>query len=331
MKLARWVYRLVPAFLVTAAYCLPFSQATIANSNTIINLEYNNPNVLDWTDAWNGDYDDWIFTNNSNLGDRDDLTKVYYHRAANLYVKVSVAARWNWGGINAAHNLKNNTDKWNSLADDDPQKIRAKEIIAQYPDRDDNSFSPKIVNNSFWGTGGYEQQLNQEDVLLFSINATDDGDDTTVDGKNTLKIEFFADAALTKPAEVEDLNFVLTDLDSGNSNTEQIIVETENIEGQAAFIYFDRPKNSQIDDRAIVTNTVTGVNREITDASGNIAPVVMGKTHKLSLTYQFVNAPTIAHNINLNRHAYISNLSWNGDCSYFPGDPGECVTIPYAD
>ena len=92
--------------------------------------------VFDWSEVLAADPDGWVTQSGSN-GDRDDLYRVYYHQPSGKYVKVSVAQKWNWGGVKGAD---------------------------AYP------FSPKIVDYSKWGTGGFKN----EDMFLFSLKTQRD-------------------------------------------------------------------------------------------------------------------------------------------------------------
>jgi hypothetical protein len=266
-----------------------------------INTNSTNACMLNWSEAVNADSEAWTFT--GDLGNRDDLVRVYYNPAARLYIKLSVAQRWNWNGKKAAPSLG----------------------LPAEPDATQNPFVPTITDYSHYGTGGYVRGQN---LFAIGINTTNNSDTNTIDGQNTLDLEFFSDANLTQKAEVSLLNFVVTDLDSGNSNTEQIIVRVQDRNGENSNVLFDRPANTNISDAQINTNTntVTGIASEITDSTGNIAPVVFGKTHKLSLTYKLQTTPTATENLTLNKYTYLSNLAWGGCSSDFPGN--EPVTIP---
>jgi hypothetical protein len=287
--------------LIAVASTIPFKTDRSLAQTAAINLNSTNARTLNWHEAFTADANAWTFT--GSLGNRNDLVRVYYNPAANLYIRLSVAQRWNWNGKKAAPSLG----------------------LPAEPDANDNPYVPTITDYSHYGTGGYTRG---ENLLAIGINTTDTVNSNNIDGQNQLDIEFFSDAALTQKAEVSSLNFVVTDLDSGNSNTEQIIVNAVDINGLSSNIYFDRPEDTNITDSQIntITNTVTGIASEVNDSSGNIAPVVMGQTHKLSLIFKLQNTPTAAENLTLNKYTYISNLAWGGEYSDFPGD--EPVDIP---
>jgi hypothetical protein len=294
MKFSKINKFVVSSLLIAIASTIPFKNSPTHAQTAAINLNSTNAKVLDWSEAFAADPNAWTFT--GSLGNRNDLVRVYYNPAANLYIRLSVAQRWNWNGKKAAPSLG---------------------LLAE-PDANDNPFIPNITNYSHYGTGGYTRD---EYLFGIGINTTDNVNPNTLDGKNQLDIEFFSDAALTQKAEVNYLNFVVTDLDSGNSNTEQIIVNAVDANGTNSQVRFDRPTNTNIVDGQIntTTNTVTGTAYEIEDSTGNIAPIVMGKTHKLSLIFKLQNTPTTAENFTLNKNTYISNLAWGGACSSFPG------------
>ena len=299
MKSNRILSRITSSCLLTLAVALPFikSNCSLAQAS-VISVGGDNACQLDWGEVHKANSTAWNFT--GNLGDRDDLSRVYYHSPSGLYIRISVAQRWNWNGKKAAPSLNQ----------------------PEFPD--DNPFVPKITDYSHYGTGGYD--LGE---YLFAIGLNTTNHNLSVnDANNKLEIEFFQDSSLTQKAEVKDLNFVATDLDSGATNTEQIVIEVEDSAGNKPTLSFDRPLNSSINDNLINlgSKTVTGVAQEITDSTGNIAPVIKGNTHKLSLTYQLTNSPTTSSNDAANKYTYLSNLSWCGQASNFPNN--EPVDIP---
>ncbi|MGK7894290.1 MAG: hypothetical protein AB4372_11865 [Xenococcus sp. (in: cyanobacteria)] len=296
---------------MTLAVTLPFLKASCSLARaSVISVGGDNACQLDWKQVHDADSTAWNFT--GDLGDRNDLSRVYYHSPSKLYIRISVAQRWNWNGKKAAPSLN------------------------QPELSDDNRFVPKITDYSHYGTGGYG--LGE---YLFAIGLNTTNHDLSVnDAKNKIEIEFFQDSSLTQKAEVKNLNFVATDLDSGNTNTEQIVIEVEDSTGNQPILNFDRPLKSSIDNNLIdlSSNTVTGVAQEIIDSTGNIAPVIQGNTHKLSLTYQLKNSPTTSSNDAFNKYTYLSNLSWCGQASNFPddepidlGDPVGFENLPPAD
>jgi len=292
MKYNQLLQRITCSCLGTLAISL-FVQSSFNNAQAApITVGGDNACQLDWSEVNQADTTAWNFA--GDIGDRDDLSRVYFHSPSGLYIRISVAQRWNWNGKKAAPSL------------------------GQPELTDDNRFVPKITDYSHYGTGGYELG---EYLFAIGLNTTDH-DFSINDAINKLEIEFFQDASLTQKAEVEDLNFVATDLDSGETNTEQIIVSVEDITGNEPELYFDKPLNSLIDDHLINTiqKTTTGVAQEITDSTGNIAPVIKGNTHKLSLTYKLMNSPSTASDDAANKYTYISNLAWCGQASYFPND-----------
>ncbi len=299
MKSNRLLQRITCSTLMTLAVTLPFLKASCSLAQaSVISVGGDNACQLDWKQVHQADTTAWNFT--GDLGDRNDLSKVYYHTPSGLYIRISVAQRWNWNGKKAAPSLSQ----------------------PELPD--DNRSVPKITDYSHYGTGGYGL-----DEYLFAIGLNTTNHDLSVnDANNKIEIEFFQDSSLTQKAEVKDLNFVATDLDSGDTNTEQIVIEVEDIAGNEPLLNFDRPLNSAIDNNLINlgSKTVTGVAQEITDSTGNIAPVIQGNTHKLSLTYQLKNSPTTSSNDTFNKYTYLSNLSWCGQASSFPND--EPVDIP---
>lgn len=301
MNYAQLLQRITCSCLGTLAVSLAFVQSSFNEAQAAaIPVGGNNACQLDWSEVNKADATAWDFT--GDIGDRTDLARVYYHSPSGLYLRISVAQRWNWNGKKAAPSL------------------------GQPALTDNNPFVPKITDYSHYGTGGYD--LGE---YLFAIGLNTTNHDLSVtDATNKLEIEFFQDAALTQKAEVEDLNFVATDLDSGATNTEQIIVAVEDSIGNEPTLHFDKPLNSLIDDSLInISNkTVTGVAQEITDSTGNIAPVVKGNTHKLSLTYQLMNSPTTSSDDTTNKYTYISNLSWCGQASNFPNDEPVDVEDP---
>lgn len=311
MKPNRILQRITCSTLMTLAVTLPFIKANCSLAQvSVISVGGNNACQLDWKQVHDADSTAWNFT--GDLGDRNDLSKIYYHSPSGLYIRISVAQRWNWNGKKAAPSLNQ----------------------PELPD--DNRFVPKITDYSHYGTGGYN--LGE---YLFAIGLNTTNHDLSVnDANNKIEIEFFQDSSLTQKAEVEDLNFVATDLDSGAMNTEQIVIDVEDRAGNEPTINFDRPLNTTIDDNLINlgSNTVTGVDQEIIDSTGNVAPVIKGNTHKLSLTYKLINSPTTSSNDSLNKYTYLSNLSWCGHASKFPGDepidigdPVVLQNIPFAD
>ena len=277
------------------------SQTAMATDNEIVTIGGDNACQLNWGEVNSADPLGWNFT--GDLGDRSDLHRVYYHAPSQLYLRISVAQRWNWNGKKAAPTLN----------------------LPELPD--DNRFVPKITDYSHYGTGGYSTG-----EYLFALGLNTTAHDSSVnDGSNSLTFEFFQDAALTEKAQVNLLNFVTTDIDSGQSNTEQITVLVEDKHGNEPFLYFDLPDNTALEDSAIdlSNNQVMGHDSDISDSSGNVAPVVMGYTHKLSLIYELAEVPTLPSNSAVNRYTYISNLSWCGKPSTFPDD--DLVDIMFAD
>ena len=299
MKLNKILPRITSSCLMTLAVTLPFLKYSCSLAQaSVIPVGGDNACQLDWKQVHQANTTAWNFT--GDLGDRDDLSKVYYHSPSGLYIRISVDQRWNWNGKKAAPRLNK----------------------TELPD--DNPFVPKITDYSHYGTGGYDVG-----EYLFAIGLNTTNHDLSVNNANNrLEIEFFHDSSLTQKAEVQDLNFVATDLDSGATNTEQIIIDVEDSAGNEPTLSFDRPFNSSIDDDLINlgSNTVTGVAQEIIDSTGNIAPVIKGNTHKLSLTYQLQNSPTTSSNDSFNKYTYLSNLSWCGHASNFPND--EPVDVP---
>ena len=293
MKYKQLLQRITCSCLGTLAISLAFVQSSFNNAQAApISVGGSNACQLDWSEVNKASTTAWNFT--GDIGDRDDLSRVYYHSPSGLYIRISVAQRWNWNGKKAAPSL------------------------GQPELPDDNRFVPKITDYSHYGTGGYAVG-----EYLFAIGLNTTNHDLSVnDAINQLEIEFFQDESLTQKAEVADLNFVATDLDSGLTNTEQIIIKVEDIRGNEPELYFDKPLDSSIDDSLINlgNNTVTGVATEITDSTGNIAPVIKGNTHKLSLIYQLMNSPNTVSDDAANKYTYISNLSWCGQVSNFPND-----------
>ena len=229
----------------------------------------NNACILDWSEVLAADPDGWVTDGGSN-GSRDDLYRVYYHAPSGKYVKVTVDQRWGWGGA--------------ADSDNDP-----------YP------YSPKIVDYSKWGTGGFDG----EDMFLFSLK-------TQKNQVNRLTVEFFNDSQLTDKANVSNLNFTLTDLDGAGNNEarENIIVSAENSFGSTVPLKFYKPEGSVIKDAWINGGSVLGKKNGVGGAEGNIAPVLLGDTHKVEIAYQL--APNSKEK-NQVRHMYISDLAWCGE------------------
>lgn len=268
-----------------------FSQAALSDTQAV--TIDSNSGYLDWTDVSSADANGWERIGNN--GERDDLVNVYYHSQDNLYIKVSVDQKWNWGGMNKAI-----------------EKNQLPSFLSQYENSSDPyPNSPKIANYSYWGTGNFDEH----ETLLFT-NSVKNGL-----GSNTLTIEYFSDAALTQKAEVETLNFTLTDLD-GTSVREKIVMNATDALGNNPQIGFDRPENSQIDDSQMTSNTIVAYNGDITDEKGNVGVVVNGKTHKIEILYTVYNPENQG---NSDRHMYVSDLAWSGNSA--PLVPGTDINI----
>lgn len=246
--------------------------------------EVGGPNacVFDWSEVISSDPDGWV-KDYGNNGDRDDLYRVYYHQPSGKYVKVSVAQRWNWGGY-------------------------------QGPGADSYPKSPKIVDHSRWGTGGFDG----EDMFLFTVPTRDDE-------LNSFTVEFFDDSELTQKAEVTDLNLTLTDLDGSSRGDEKIVVTAENAFGSAVPIEFYRPEGSVIEDSWINGGTVVSRKNNIRGPEGNIAPILLGDAHKFEVEYMWELAPGES-NGGGDRHMYVSDMAWCGETVNVT--PEEEVEIP---
>nr|MDJ0596075.1 hypothetical protein [Pleurocapsa sp. MO_226.B13] len=239
------------------------------NNETTPEVGGDNARILDWSEVLAADPDGWVTDSGSN-GTRDDLYRVYYHQPSGKYVKVTVDQRWGWGGARKS--------------DNDP-----------YP------YSPKIVDYSRWGTGGFDG----EDMFLFSLK-------TKRNQVNRLTVQFFNDSQLTDKADVSNLNFTLTDLDGagGGKARENIIVSAENSFGSTVPIEFYQPEGSVIEDSWINGGSVLGKPTGVRGPEGNIAPVLLGDTHKVEIVYQL--APN-SNEKNQVRHMYVSDLAWGGE------------------
>jgi len=240
----------------------------------IINVEGNETGIFDWSEAISVDSNGW--NNGTQKGIRDDLFRVYYHQPSGKYVKVSVKAQFGWGGGT----------------------------------NDDHPYAPKIVNEAKEGMGGF----NQTDMFLF--NSIIRGG---VNQNNVLTIEFFEDANLTQKASVSNLNFTLTDLDSGRrvidnvtvTGREKINVNAVGLSGEEIPVQFDRPEGSLIQSSWINGGSVLGYESGTDTALGNIAPILVGETHKFEIAYSVKVSP--ANNSYSNtRNMYISDLAWGG-------------------
>lgn len=251
-----------------------------AKANDAVTVSGSDANVFDWSEALSADPTGW--QRSGDEGDRNDLYRVYYHQPSGKYVKVSVSQKWRWHGGG---------------------------------DSDTYGYSPKIVGSSSQGMGGF----TNEDMFLFSLKPDRDR------RANTFTVEFFNDAALTQKATVNNLNFTLTDLDAQNSTRgrEKITVSAQDSSGSNVPVEFYKPTGSVIEDSWIdsASGTVLGKNtgltgyEGVTDETANIAPVLVGDTHKLQIEYSLAPGSSNASNwmMQYNRQMNISDLAWNGE------------------
>lgn len=268
-----------------------FSQAALSDTQAV--TIDSDSGYLSWKNVSSADPNGWERIGEN--GERDDLFNVYYHSQDDLYIKVSINQKWDWGGINKAI-----------------EKNQLPSFLSQYENSGDPyPNSPKIANYSYWGTGNFDEH----ETLLFT-NSVKNGL-----GSNALTIEYFSDAALTQKAEVETLNFTLTDLD-GTSVREKIVMNATDALGNKPQIGFDRPENSQIDDSQMTSNTIVAYNGDITDEKGNVGVVVNGQVHKIEILYTVHNPENQG---NSDRHMYVSDLAWDGNSA--PLVPGTDINI----
>ena len=239
--------------------------------------------TLDWTNIKN--QVDWRAKSNNKAltyqGSMNGLTGVYYHPESKLYIRTSATQKWGWGGSNESND--------------------------SYP------YSPKVVNGSRWGNGGFDGQ----DTFLYSMN-------THEAQGNVLTLEFFKDQQLTQKANVSALNFTLTDLDGkgNNKNREYIVISARDASGGKVLIDFFKPRGSRIQDSFIThdrersTSSVRAFDGNISDASGNIAPVFKGDVHKVTVDFSIVPGTKDDRS---ERHMYVTDLAWGGDTIFVTG------------
>ncbi len=175
---------------------------------------------------------------------------------------------------------------------------------------DDHPYAPKIINEAKNGMGGF----NQTEMFLFNSQVRK-GTSTN----NSLTIEFFEDANLTQKASVNNLNFTLTDLDSGRetidgiqiTGREKVVVNAVGVSGEDIPVEFYQPEGSLIESSWINGGSVLGYEKGTNTALGNIAPILTGETHRIEISY-LVEVSPANDAYNNTRNMYISDLAWGG-------------------
>ncbi len=247
---------------------------------------------LDWSAVLTANPSAWV--NDSAEGNHNDLYEIYHHQgeAEDLTDDLYIRVKVN--------------QKWSWPADPNA----------------DYQYTPSIVNYSKWGTGGFATTTDLLGLALHKDNAN---------GSNGITLEFFKDGGLTEKADVKLINFTLTDMDSGSDVIEQIVVNAQNSSGEEVDVRFDLTTNTQITADLIddAQNTVTGYDGNITGSQGNVAPIVMGNAHKVSLTLRNKPGSAGIPDSTRKRYSYMSDPCWDFEASGITED--EPVTLPITD